>query len=240
MFISHKNCKGFSLLEEGIASYYTLDKVNTEICPSGNSTDFFKILLFLNYRGRLTPQKWFYDTGYEHVYGMSEASFPGFERKVRLPFPFYNNLPMPGFGHILVLDATAEYGVTTLKSTLSALAEALQYVAKRGVGKLWVKYHPDQANSVDTRKRYEQVFKEHSQFLKVEEVPQHVSLEFVAGNTNNTGTVFYVFLSSVGLYAGLCGRKVYSFASCMYRFDLQYEQRVQRLPDVFKENVKFL
>lgn len=240
LFISHRQCRGFSFLEEGVASYYTLKKINTEICPSGSSTGFFKLLLLLNFRGRLSLEKCFYDSGYEHAYALSDASFPGFERKVKLPFPFHNNLPMPEYGYILVLDATAEYGVTSVESALHALEETLQFLIKKGISMLWVKYHPDQANSEKVKKLYEHVFQRHSEFLIIEEVSQHVSLEFLAGNVNNSTTVFYIFLSSVGLYAGLCGREVYSFASYIAKHDEQYKQRVLRLPDAFKEKVKFL
>lgn len=240
LFISHKQCKGYSFLEEGVASYFKLAQVNSEIHPSGSSTVFFRILLKLNFRGRLSPEKWFYNSVYDFVYGLSEDSFPGFERKVILTLPFYNSNLMPDYGHILVLDADPEYGFTSISSVLKALEEGLLYLIGTSVKKLWVKYHPEQASSCKAKQPYEQVFEKYSGKLKIEEVPQHVSLEFVAGNANNSKTVFYVFLSSSGLYAGLCGREVYSFASYMYRFDPQYEQRVQRLPDAFKENVKFL
>ena len=240
LFISHRRCAGFSFLEEGMASFYSLWQMNTEVGPAGSSTIFFKTLLLLNFRGRLSPGKWFYDSSYDHAYGVSEASFPDFQRKVLLPFPFYNDSPMPAYNRILVLDATAEYGVTSVKAMLAALEEALQYLAKRGSGKLWVKYHPDQANFDGVKRQYEQVFARYAGRLTIEEMPQYICLELVAGNAYNTQTAFYVFLSSVGIYAAQCGREVHSFASYIARLDEQYAQRVQRLPAVFREKVKFL
>jgi len=240
LFMSHRQCSGFSFLEEGIASYYPLKQMNTEVSPAGRSTAFFKALLLLNFRGRLLPGKWFYDSRYDRVYGISEESFPGFPRRVLLAFPFYNIYPMPSYGHILVLDATAEYGITSLKNMLVALEEGLAYLLKVGTDKLWVKYHPDQASSVEVKRQYEQVFARYSQYLDIEELPQPVCLELVAGNEHNTETVFYVFLSSVGIYAAQCGREVYSFAAYIARTDKEYGRRVKGLPDAFRQKVKFL
>lgn len=55
LFISHRQCAGFSFLEEGMASYYSLKEMNTEVGPAGNSTVFFKALLLLNFRGGFLP-----------------------------------------------------------------------------------------------------------------------------------------------------------------------------------------
>ncbi|GAA4433040.1 hypothetical protein GCM10023188_22020 [Pontibacter saemangeumensis] len=147
---------------------------------------------------------------------------------------------MPAYQHILVLDATAEYGVTSVKNMLCALEKGLQQLVERGVEKLWVKYHPDQANFVEVKRLYKEVFDRCSELLSIQELPQHISLEFVAGNELNSQTVFYIFLSSVGIYAAQCGREVYSFASFVSALDQEYAQRVQRLPDAFREKVKFL
>jgi hypothetical protein len=54
LFMSHGNCRGYSLIEEGLYSYYTFDHVNSVLCPPiGKPSIFYKLLILLNYRGRL-------------------------------------------------------------------------------------------------------------------------------------------------------------------------------------------
>ncbi|WP_114778384.1 hypothetical protein [Botryobacter ruber] len=239
LFTSHKNCKGFSFLEEGIASYHPIQFVNNVLCPAGNSTFFYKVLLLLNYKGRLTLGKWFYDPAYTVAYGVTEHAFPDYERKVLLPSPFINQSKAPALNNILVFDATAEYGLVTDESIITALAEALNILVKRGVHEICVKYHPDQLLNSKTMRLYRNFFKSIEHKIRVQELPQELCLEMIAGNQNLEEVNFYVFLSSVGLYAGLMGRSVYSFAQLVVKFEPKYQQLVKTLPSIYTKVVSF-
>lgn len=240
MFMSHKQCTGFSLIEEGVVSYLTLDKVNNELRPVGKATWRYEALKWINYWGQLSFPIRFFAPDYTHAYGLSSYSFPGFARKEVLPMAVDNVAEELPYKHILVLDASAENKLTSTESMQAALTQAMEWLVKEGVDELWVKYHPEQLAKPQSYNTYKDVFASFENRIHVRELPQQVCLELLAGNQELKGLTFYVFVSSVGIYAAMCGRKVYSFANFILQTDENYSKTMKNLPELFNESVTFV
>ncbi|TPE44708.1 hypothetical protein [Pontibacter mangrovi] len=240
MFMSHKQCSGFSLIEEGVVSYLTLDKVNKELRPVGKATWRYEALKWVNYWGRLSFTIRFFDPGYAHAFGLSPSSFPGFPRKKLLPLAIENAADELPYKHVLVLDASVENKLTTAESMQMALKKTLDWLEKNGVRELWVKYHPEQVEKPASSVLYKDIFASYESRITIREIPQQVCLELLAGSQELKELTFYVFVSSVGIYAAMCGRKVYSFANFIAEADENYHKIIGNLPGLFSESVTFV
>ncbi|WP_026463977.1 hypothetical protein [Adhaeribacter aquaticus] len=240
LFITHKHCRGFSFLEEGTNSYHRLDIMNQEINPAGYSTLNYKILMLFNYKGRLPLSKYFFAKGYNFAYGISNYSFPQFKRKILLPSPFVNEDDLPAYKNILVFDGMGELGLVSNESILSSLTEFIKMLKSMDVNEFWVKYHPEQVRNQNTLILYKNFFNTFSSNFTIHELPQSISLESIAGNCKLTDVNFFVFLSSIGLYAAQSGRKVYSLANLVLKHEPNYKKLIVSLPDVYKELITFL
>lgn len=241
LFISHKKCKGFNFLEEGLYSYYPLDEVNSFLCPAGFSTVAYKVLLYLNYRGRLSGERLFFNFGYEAVYGLQTSSFPGFSNRKILSNPFINEGESAGIeGAMLVLDALFEYGKVSRDVYEQGLKSAFDYFKAEGITHVWLKLHPEHYNTTTQHRNIRNLIAEFGKDVRIDVLPAEVCLERLAGDRQAEKLSFYVFLSSVGMYAALSNRNAFSFALLIAERDEQYKQRVQNLPNAFKEKVKFL
>lgn len=241
LFISHKKCKGFSFLEEGLYSYYPINEVNSSLCPAGLSTVAYKILLYLNYKGRLSGEMLFFNHEYEAVYGLQASSFPGFSNQQILANPFLNEGESAGIeGTIFVLDALFEYGKVGRDAYEQGLKSAFDYFKAEGITHVWLKLHPEHCNDLAQQQNIKSMIAEYGKELRIDVLSDEVCLERLAGDRLAEKLNFYIFLSSVGMYASLCNRNAFSFSRFIVERDEQYKQRVQRLPDAFKEKVKFL
>ncbi|RDV15102.1 hypothetical protein DXT99_10540 [Pontibacter diazotrophicus] len=241
LFISHKKCKGFSFLEEGLYSYHPLDEVNAVLCPAGLSTMAYKVLLYLNYKGRLAADRLFFKPEYDAVYGLQATSFPDFANRLILPNPFINQGESAGIeGAVLVLDALFEYGRVRKGVYKQGLKSAFNYFKTEGITNIWLKLHPEHYNTTTQHQTIKDIIAECGKGVKVDVLPVEVCLERLAGDRRVKQVTFFVFLSSVGMYAALCNRSAFSFAWFIGERDEQYKQRVERLPKAFKEKVKFL
>lgn len=242
LFLKHKRCKGFSILEEGLYSYHTLHEINSELCPPvGKPSFFFRLLHYVNFWGRLELQKLYLDTRYNNVFGITEAAFPEFERKVVLPFPF-KQVKEEGIEEmaVLVFDSFLEYGTVAFDVFDNALEKAFSYFEKKGVKKVWVKYHPEQYATALNMKKARDLIDCHKSKVKVQELPKSISLERMASDSSIPKLTFYIFLSSAGLYAALCGRTTRSFAKFIADQDHAYRKRLETTPKVFKDLIQLI
>lgn len=237
LFMSHKQCSGFSLIEEGVVSYLPLDKVNNELFPTGMSTWRYDVLKWINFFGRLSFPIRFFDSSYTRVYGLSDYSFPFFPRKELLSLPFNNTEKCNPYKHILVLDASVESGLLSKEAMRAAMEESLERIVQNNVSELWVKYHPEQLLQPSVYRFYDELFKSFESRINITEIPQDVCLELLAGNVELKELTFYVFVSSVAIYASLCGREVYSFASLISKYDAKYASTLNDLPAAFWRSV---
>jgi hypothetical protein len=232
LLISHKNCHHYNVIEEGLGSYRS--KTYMEENWPNNALNIFDKLSYFN---RIKDTK-FIREDYSNLYGLSEESFPQYERKLVLKnfsiknknYTYYEN------SVILVFDAVSVYNLTDLNFHLSAVDHLL---SKKGLGhfdKYFFKLHPAQLSTVE-EKKFKDLLSSNKNY-HFEELPINISLEEVALCAKNVN--FYVNISSVGLYASIFNAKVYSYSYMISMLDPSYENVIKTLPDVYIKNVSFL
>ncbi|MFT2007506.1 polysialyltransferase family glycosyltransferase [Pontibacter sp. 13R65] len=243
LILSHAKCQGYSLIEEGLYSYYTFDIINKVICPPvGRRSMFYELLIRANFGRRLKQKRYFMESGYEAVYGIHPKAFPGFRNRHILPFPFGTVADESSTNKqaVLILDSLLDYGVIREKVFLNALQKALDYFAKYGIERLYIKFHPKQYRNPDRLAQLKKVLSTSKKAIAISEIGQKQSLELLAADASIKNLDFYVFLSSAALYATLCGRNAYSFAYFIAEEDPGFLDRINTVPQIFKDLVNFI
>ncbi|OKL39155.1 polysialyltransferase family glycosyltransferase [Pontibacter flavimaris] len=243
LFLKHRKCAGFSILEEGLYSYHTLHEINLELCPPvGKPSLPFILLHYANFLGRLKLQKLYLDPSYNNVFGVTEAAFPNFERKVVLPFPFKQVKEEEETDEmaVLVFDSFLEYGTVSFEVFDHALGKAFSYFEQKGIKEVAVKYHPEQYATIQNLQKAREMINRHKGRAQVQELPKNIALERMASDSSMPKLTFYIFLSSAGLYAALCGRTTKSFAKFIADQDPAYTRRLRMMPKFFKELVQLI
>lgn len=223
LIINNELCKGFNIIEEGIASYYD----RTRFCYEkkvGIRRLIFGILVFMNYSYRGEIDKYFYDDRYRYVYGITDYAFRDYERRkiVKRAYCSLNDYCIIKINrpHILVFDAAIEYGIISYESTEFALRHLFVYLNENNVEKIYVKFHPYQYIEKKYMNKIVNLLKEISNHLSVVYFDASVCLEEIALNSDPT---FYINKSSVGLYGLLAGCKVYSYSKIINKYDNKRE-----------------
>lgn len=231
--LSHPRCAGFSLIEEGLASYRTRDELAAMYPP-----EVLGLLGRLCY-GRRVGRGEFFAPGHAKAYGLTERSFPDLPRRVVLPRPPWH----PGSGvldatveTVLVFDGLSRFGTLRLESVLHAVERTLDTLAARGVDRLHYKLHPAQLGS-DEVGRIEALFARR-RTPAAERLPDGLALEELAARKPDV--CFLVNVSSVGLYAALLGCPVESYAPFVVEAEPEFAEHVERLPRVYRDRVRFL
>ena len=229
---SHPLCKGFYYVEEGRSSYLT-----TLQLQSSSKTYFLRDWFYaLNFKNRSKSLKHFFESQhpkYKGAYAISQWTFPDLPNKKQLGLPFKEKVFEEAYQKILVLEPLLEYGM--LKET--AWSYGLEQFLKNHVQAetIHYKFHPSQKKEQSIA-AFETVCKAFPE-INFEQISAEVSLEEVAVSTQ---AEFYVITSSVGLYAMVCGRSVYSIARYMKESDPGFQKTIDELPRVYKEELKFL
>ncbi len=242
LFMSHRNCQGFSFIEEGLYSYYSFKFINHTLCPPiGKPNLNYKLLTWLNFGGRLKQQRYFLAPDYSAVYGIHADVFPEFRNRNIMPFPFgsVNDVGETGKA-VLILDSFMEYGVVTWGAFEKALTKAFDHFHNQNVKELLIRFHPKQYENSVLLQQLKELITTRQKDIAVVEIAQKESMELLAGNPSYKELRFYVFLSSAALYAALCGRKAYSFAPFLAEEDALYRQRVSEVPKIFRDMVHFI
>lgn len=234
ILLTNKKCLGYHFIEEGLASYNTLDEVNKKVVNQAFTLKE-KINKFLCYGSRL-PELLFYDVNYKKVYGINENSFPGFQNKVIL-----NDYNIDGNNarnanydnaHILVFDALIEFKMLTIEDFLLSLQKLTEYFFKNSVNVVYYKLHPEQLKVNGSGNCIKEILNKENR-VRFLQMPEDVILEMVVAK--NLNLTFYVIVSSVGLYAAFCGHTVYSFMDSLKEYNERFRKLIEDLPKVFTE-----
>ncbi len=140
---------------------------------------------------------------------------------------------------LIDLAALFEYGKIDKSVYEQAISDMFSYFSLENINHVWIKFHPEQYANSDYLNWIRTIVSKYKRNTVVKELSEDSSLELIAGNKAND-VKFYVFLSSVAIYAGLCGREVYSFANFVGKQDDNYKCRINSLPGIFLKYVKFL
>ena len=236
--VSHPRCVRFHYVEEGIDSYQSA-AAHTAIHRLGPAPLAQRLVARFKYRGRIAATRSFYaanDARFADArgYGLSPDVFPDLPRKVLLPPPFPVEERYRTIGHVLAPSPESEVGYYPLEDQLAVIARLLAYLERRGVDLLHIKFHPRQIGAGGSAAAFRALFGRWRDRLRVVELPPDTALESVAVSSE---AAFYVGTSSVGLYAALCGRVVYSYADELVRQNAVYARIAERLPAAFHRAV---
>ncbi len=239
LLVNHKQCKNFSIIEEGSASYYPFNYMNNLY---GNFRRSFWDKI--GYRNRI-KEKYFYRPDYEKVYSITNEAFPGFRDKCILYidkiksalYDKFNNQAFLFYDNILLANNLQEGQV------LKKLNEFL--IQKQRFKKLFYKFHP---NHTDAQKLEIRNLMHQNISLELEELDATFSGELLAINAKNL--TFIVNLSSLGIYGVLFKHQVFSFSkwlcevkidsSLLYGNNSGYKEFLNAMPDIYKQHVYFL
>lgn len=220
ILINHAYCRYYCYLEEGLASYYSVKEKNKFHSNFMNRHSGFVlksikyIYHYLNFGKGIAAYSDFFDVSspkYQTSYCFSNHCFGEHPNKSLLKISFKNNESLKGIKNVLVLESLVEVGLLKREVYLLSLEWLIKHLLKRGQKIIHFKFHPDQNKSVVSRKTILSLFDKFKQNSKVDffEIDQGLSLEDIA--YNSLDSEFYMIVSSVAIYANICGRKSYSF-----------------------------
>jgi hypothetical protein len=138
------------------------------------------------------------------------------------------------------MDSFLDYDVIGWNMFENALQKAFSYFHNNNIKKLHIKLHPKQHDDAVQLSRSRALIQKFRGDIVVAELEQEQSLELLAADATAGDFDFYVFFSSAALYAALCGRKAYSFAPFLAEEDPEFKNRLDTVPQVFKDLVCFI
>ena len=190
IIMSHKKCGEFSFIEEGFTSYCNFDSIKKPTVKAER-----KIKNYIAYLG-VEVEKEMFEEGYKKAYGISNYSFPKWERKKVIEPKFSKGntkFDISKKSCILVLDSMRTISERKQKIYLSCLSRVVSIMENK-YEKVYYKLHPDNYDGIE-----EVVFGstiENSECI-AEEIDKHVPIEEFA---IRSGLDVIVNLSSTGLY----------------------------------------
>ena len=238
---THKMCKGYCLLEEGLASYKSIVEMN-EFTPPVRLNGKQKLLSRVFYRSRISDRIFFKRDCME-VYATSSAAFPDFPDKTILTVNFRRGLHWSELAEqidtLLILDSNVETKAVTPEIFLRGFERVIYHFSSEAFAEklIHVKLHPYQY--VDRWFADHLIAHLRAQLPRstIVEIDSEVSIESLSVTGH---AVLYVGISSLALYASRHGRKVYSYARCIGELEPNYLNRMNLQPEAFFESVEFL
>jgi hypothetical protein len=146
-----------------------------------------------------------------------------------MPYPFKNDNQYPEFNNILILETLVESGIISFSTFLFAMTDFIDLLLNANIQIIYYKKHPEHyKNNIEI---YNLLFQKINKGIVFKEIPKELSLEFIAGSTRVNNICFYCTYSSAGLYASFSGRKVYSYASLINKYDKDFNEKVHEMAE---------
>jgi len=239
LLASHPQCRGHSLIEEGLASYHTREEIDARLPPRRPGP-----WVRLRHRGRLGDGS-FFGRGHARAYATSPDAFPDLERRVVLDRVFRDDLgddpqgPLGGgleeLDTVLVTDGLSRRGDVQLDSVLAGLERALARLRERGTARVHWKPHRVQSGGAE-----EEAFAAllGRSGVAWERLPDELCLEDLAHSAPRVR--FLVNLSSCALYAAAAGCEVVSFAGLVAEAEPGFASVIGSLPRAWRRRVRML
>ncbi|MFL1010595.1 hypothetical protein [Flavisericum labens] len=244
IIINHTNCLSYCYLEEGLASYYTVTEKNKFHSDFINRHSSFglksirQIYHHLNFGNLVSSYSDFFDvtnSKYKASYCFSNHCFGEHPNKQLLKISFNKNESLENIKDVLVLESLVEVGLLKREVYLAALERLIKYFISNNKNAIYYKFHPDQNKSIVSRKTILKLFKkfEQNDEIKFFEIDSSLKLEDIAFNSFNSE--FYMIVSSVAIYANLCGRQTYSFYKQVLNLDAQlsFKNYIKTIPSEY-------
>jgi hypothetical protein len=239
LLVTHKNCQHFSYLEEGTLAYSVFMDINRNLSP------LKKVLLHLFMRAVLMGRAMIFnrDAAYDFslkkfrtVYCSNELAFPGCAEKTVVGMPFSKTTDHPeDLQYVIVFDG----GIVSNENQKISLRKNFEHVLQQGGKKIYCKFHPGFSEAV--REDYRQYFKllQSEYDIEVAEMPLSACLENIAYTLQDKLSL-YVICSSVGVYAALCGSKVYCTAKVFIENSPKLQNFFRVIPEKLFEKFTFI
>lgn len=156
---------------------------------------------------------------YNASYCFSNHCFNEHPNKKLLNISFNKNESLNNIKTVLVLESLVEAGLLKRDIYLSSLDWLLNYLIEKGENIVYYKFHLDQNKSLVSKRAIWNLFNKFKQNKKMKfvEINSNLKLEDIAFNSLNSE--FYMIVSSVAIYADICGRKSYSFCNQVLNLD---------------------
>jgi hypothetical protein len=234
-FVAHPRCRGFHLIEEGLGSYHTpeaLQDVTRRTLALKPGWKGWAMRLWT----RLKPPAPA-DARYLTAWGCSEETFPGYARRSQVAISGARPVGSEDIEAVLVFDNVLEARLAGEEAFFACLQDLIAQLAQRGHRTVHYKLHPHQYIDPRYTPRLQRVLRDNSQGVHFSELPADYCLELLAAAGE---AEFYVFVSSVGLYAAVAGCRVHSMAFQLAARDARYKVILEMLPDVMRRRLVFL
>lgn len=234
-FARHRLCRGFHLIEEGMAAYHrpeAIDRILSKVVSSRRGWRGWIARALVKIRPPV-----FADPRYIAAYASTDEAFPGYARRERIRIEG----PAPaGAGEIetvLVFDGVLEAQMADEAPLHACLQELVARLAEDGRRTVHYKLSPQQYIDQRYSPRLKQAVHGNPYGIQFVELPANYSLELlaIAGRAD-----FFVFLSSVGIYAAEAGCRVYSMSRRLAELDGRYRSIVDAIPDGVRKKLLFL
>ncbi len=233
LVINNNKCEGYYFIEEGMAAY------NEQYWHNKKKELYLRQLLYnLNFNGKVPSVKHFFDfahSKYKGCFGLLDDAFKGFPNREILNLPFQKKDNLCNYKEIIVFDAALEFHYLSAEVLEKSIELLFQILVEKGIDKCHFKLHPAQKDiSIGIIMSLILKFQSQITFFKI---PAEIILEEIA--VSSLGSSFYICTSSIGLYAHIAGRKVYSWSSFVQKFIPDYLSK-QSLPDSYQNNLTYL
>lgn len=234
-FVRHPRCRGYHLIEEGMASYHTPESIAQVL--------HHVVARRRGWRGwvaralvAVRPPV-FADERCLAFYGCTDEAFPGYERKVRVRIRAPHPADAGDIEAVLVFDGALEAQLADEEPFHACLEELMAILARQGRRKVHYKLAPVQYVDRRYSPRVQQVLQENPHGIRFVELPASCCLELLAlaGRTD-----FFIFLTSVGIYAADAGCGVYSMAQRLAQLDARYRSFPDTIPEAVRRKFQFL
>lgn len=245
LLTSHPQCRGYYLIEEGLAAYRPLQQMKAarKSASSLLSLQWLELLWdHLNYGSYYQRKRYLQDgenVSFRGCFTWNRFGFPLFENRVELTCPFTQSKEYPDLEALVVLDAVVEAGIVSSYVVTLALKDMFKELKQRGIRRIGVKFHPETARlSKEKPEWWGQAIQSLEGWFDVSNISQSVVVEDLVTRDD---MLVVVNVSSVGLYAGLMGQKALSIAGFIAKHaGSEYQLRVERLPKIWHDNIVVL
>lgn len=212
---SHPKCTGYSLIEGGIGCYKPEYKTRVSHGPSKLRKLFYSFI----YKGRVPNQKFFFNTSlsnFKYSVGTNEYAFASYKNQLNVGSPFEEKEEYKDMKHVLVIDCVVEYYDAKMETIEEMMRLFFEKMKTENVKQIHFKLHPEHYRREGLRDKYVKLIRRMGGDIETIELDNTVILEHIARSSE---AVFYVNISSVGLYANILGKEVWSFARVLFKLE---------------------
>ena len=226
--ISHPLCRGYYFMEDGTVSLNPLSYFK----PLKQKSWLRQVLYNLNFPKRgVISSKLFYDLKHPKFKGVlatCESMFPDFSQKNIIEFAVNKTSHFGDYEHVLVMDGVADFELITHETYAAAIALLPDWFIQKNIRKVYVKYQKPHLGKEDSKRYTKAIFDKYKNDIEFIEIPSEVILEEIAFNSTAN---FYINISSIGFYAYLAGRSVYTWIKFIQVYDTTFEMNKNQPAD---------